>query len=49
MPQKRLPKQAVLAKPNRNRPVRRPKTRWTYHIEDLGWKRLGLHPSKMWM
>ena len=25
----------------------RPRTRWTNYIEDLGWNRLGLHPSEM--
>ena len=29
------------------RPVGRPRTRWTDYIEDLGWDRLGLHPSEM--
>ena len=47
MPQERLPKQALLAKGNQRRPVGRPKTRWTDCIEDLGWNRLGLHPSEM--
>ena len=47
MPQKKLPKQALHAKANGSRPVRRPRTRWTDYIEDLGWNRLGLHPSKM--
>ena len=47
MSQERLPKQALHAKANGRRPVGRPRTRWTYYMEDLGWKRLGLHPSKM--
>ena len=47
MPQERLPKQALLAKANGGRPVRRPKTRWTDYIEDLGCNRLGLRPSEM--
>ena len=47
MPQERLPKQALLAKTNGRRPVRRPGTRWTNYIEDLGWNCLRLHPSKM--
>ena len=46
MPQERLPKQALLAKANGRRPVGRPRTRWTNYIEDLGWKRLGLHSSE---
>ena len=46
MPQKRLPKQALLAKANGRRPVGRPRIRWTDYIEDLGWSRLGLDPSK---
>ena len=25
----------------------RPRTRWINYIEDLGWNRLELHPSKM--
>ena len=36
MPQERLPKQALLAKANGQRPVGRPRTRWTDYIEDLG-------------
>ena len=47
MPQERLPKQALLAKANGKRSVGRPTTRWTNHIEDLGWNSLGLHPSEM--
>ena len=47
MPQERLPKQALHAKANGRRPVGRLRTRWTDYIEDLGWKRLGLHPSEM--
>ena len=47
MPQERLPKQVLLAKANGRRPVGRPRTRWTDHIEDLGWNRFGLRPSKM--
>ena len=48
MPQERLPKQALLAKANGiRRPVGRPRTRWTDYIEDLGWNRLGFHPSEM--
>ena len=47
MPQKRLSKQALLAKADWRRPVGRPRTKWTNCIEDLGWNRLGLHPSKL--
>ena len=47
MPQERLPKQALPAKANGRRPFGGPRTRWTDYIEDLGWNRLGLHPSKM--
>ena len=47
MPQEILPKQALLAKANGRRPVGRPRTRCTNYFEDLGWNRLGLHPSKM--
>ena len=46
MPQQRLPKQALLAKANDKRPLGRPRTRWTNYIEDLGWNRVGLHPSE---
>ena len=46
-PQERLSKQALLAKANGKRPVRRTKITWTNYIEDLGWNRLGLHPSEM--
>ena len=41
MPKERLPKQALLAKANGERPVGRPRT------VDFGWNRLGLHPSEM--
>ena len=47
MSQQRLPKQALLAKANGGRPVGRPRTTWINYIEDLGWNRLGLHPSEM--
>ena len=46
IPQERLPKQALLAKANRRRPIGRPRTRWNNYIEDLGWNRLGLYSSK---
>ena len=46
MPQERLPKQALLVKANGRRPIRQTRTRWTNSIEDLGWNRLGLHPSE---
>ena len=36
MPQKRLPKQALLAKANGKRPVGRPRTRWANYIDDFG-------------
>ena len=47
MPQERLPKRALLAKASGRRAVGRPRTKWTDYIEDLGWNRLGLHPSEM--
>ena len=48
MPQERPPKQALLDKANGIiGPVGRLKTIWTNRIEDLGWNRLGLHPSEM--
>ena len=47
MPQERLSKQALLAKANGRRPVGQPRTRWTNYIENLGWNRFSLHPSKM--
>ena len=47
MPQGRLPKQTFLAKANGRRPVGRFRTIWINYIEDLGWNRLGLHPSEM--
>ena len=47
MPQERLPKQALLAKAKGRRPVARSRARWTDYMEDLGWNRLGLCPSKM--
>ena len=46
MAQQRLLKQALLAKANDKRPLERPRTRWTNYIEDLGWNRVGLHPSE---
>ena len=39
--------QASFAKANGRRSVGRPRTKWTDYIADLGWNRLGLHPSKM--
>ena len=36
MLEERLPKQALLGKANRKRPVGRPRTRWTNYIEALG-------------
>ena len=47
MPQERLSEQALHAKANGRRPVGRPRTRWANSVEDLGWNRLGLHPSEM--
>ena len=47
MPPERHPKEALLAKANGRRPVRRPRTRWTNYIEDLGWSSLGLFPREM--
>ena len=47
MPQERLPEQALLVKASGRRPVGRTRTRWTNYIEDLGWNRLVLHPSKI--
>ena len=43
----KTPKQTLFAKANGRRPVGRPRTRCTNYIEDLGWNRLRLHPSKM--
>ena len=42
MPQKRFPKEALLAKVNGKRPVGRPRTKWTNYIDDLGWIRLNV-------
>jgi len=47
MLQKRLPKQALLAKVKGKRPVGQPRTRWQNYIEDLEWNRLGFQPSEM--
>ena len=47
MSQKRLPKEALLAKADGKIPVGWPRIRLTNYIEDLGWNRLGLHPSEM--
>ena len=46
-PQERLPKQVLLSKANRRRPVGRPRTGWTNYIEDLGRNCLELRPSKI--
>ena len=47
MPQKKLSKQALLAKANGKRTVGRPKTVWTSYVENLGWNRLELYPRDM--
>ena len=47
MPHERLPKQALYAKMSWKRPVGRPRTRWLDYIENLGWNRLRLYPSKL--
>jgi len=47
MPQKRLPKQALLAKVKKKRSVGRQRTRWNDYREDIGGNRLELHPSEM--
>ena len=47
MPQERLAKQALFAKANGRSPVGQPRTRWTDWFEDLGWNRLGFHPSEI--
>ena len=47
MPQETLSKQALLAKANGRRSVRRLRTRWTNYYKDLGWNYLGLQPSEM--
>ena len=47
MTQERFPKQALLAKVTGRRPVGRPRTGRTNHIENLEWNRLGLHRSEM--
>ena len=47
IPHERLPKQALLDKPNGRRAGGRSRTRWTDYIKDLGWNRLELHPSKI--
>ena len=45
--QERFSKQALLDEANGKIPVGRPRTQWTNYIEDLGWNRVGLHPSEM--
>ena len=47
MPQERPPKQALLAKANGRRPVRRPRTRSTNYIKNFGWNCLRFYPSEM--
>jgi len=46
MPQKRLFKQASLAKVKWKRPVGQLRTSQYDYIEDLGWNDLGLHPRE---
>ena len=47
MPQELFPKQTLYAEVSGKRPVGGPRTRWLDYIKDLGWNRLGLHPSEM--
>ena len=47
MSHERLSKQTAHAKVSEKRLVGRPRTRWLNYIEDFGWNRLGLYPSKM--
>ena len=46
MLQERLPKQALLAKPNGRRPVGRLRTRWTNNIKDPWMESLGILPKQ---
>ena len=43
----KTPQTSFTCQSNGRRPVGRHRTRWTDHIEDLGWNRLGLRPSEM--
>ena len=45
--QSQLPKQALYAEESGKKTVGRPQTRWFDYVEDLGWNRLGFHPSEM--
>ena len=42
-----LPKQTSYAKICKKWLIEWPQTRWIDYIEDLGWNRLGFHPSEM--
>ena len=46
MPQERLSKQALLAKANGERPVGRPRAKWTNYTKDLGWNHLGFQTKR---
>ena len=46
MPQERLHNQTLYANVNRKRPVEQLGTQWFDYIEDLGWNRLRLRPTK---
>ena len=46
MPRK-TPQTSFTCQSNGRRPVRRPRTRWTDYIEDLGWNGLALYTSGM--
>jgi len=47
MPNERLVRQALLAKPMGKGPRRRPRPRWSNCISDIAWSRLGVEPAKL--
>ena len=47
MPNQRLVRQALLAKPIGKRPRRRSRPRWSNCISDIAWSRLGVEPAEL--
>ena len=43
----KTPQTSFTCRKQMGKTIERPKTRWTDYIEDLGWNRLGLYPSKI--
>jgi len=47
MPNVRLARQALLAKPTGKRPRRCSRPRWNNCVSDLAWSRLGVEPAEL--